>query len=118
MYLDILLSDQIIFPLFEVFLLLVFLYAIVKEHRWFMKSTSVVLSVKRGEKTWNYFNLAYGIASVVLMQVINVSEALKGYKTIISLANLLILFYLAFFNSWFRNKIIGIIIKSQEKKER
>lgn len=118
MYLGILLCDQIIFPLFEVFLLVVFLYAIAKEHRWFMKSTGAMLTVKRGEKSWSYFNLAYGIASVVLLQVINVSEALKGYKTIISLANLFMLFYLAFFNSWFRNKVIGFIIKSQEKGER
>lgn len=108
-------SDQVIFPLFEILLFIIFLYASAKEYRWFTKEASIYGAVKRGEKSWNHFYLAYGVASVVLLQVINSSEALKGYKIIISLINLFILFYLAFFNSWFRNKIIGVIIKSQEK---
>lgn len=89
-----------------------------KEHGWFRWHGGATPSVKRGEKGWGYFPLAYGIASVVLLQVINVAEALEGYKTLISLLDLLILTYLVFFNSWFRNAIIGIISRSQQKWER
>ena len=113
-----LLSDKVIFPLFEFLFFAVFLYAVAKERGWFTKHRGATLRVKRGEKSWGYFNLACGVASVVLLQVINVAEALQGYKTIISLVDLLILTYLAFFNSWFRNRIIGFIRRSQQKWER
>jgi len=90
-------SDKVIFPLFEVIFLIIFFYAMFKERGWFTKRTSVTATVKRGEKSWNMLNLAYGIASVVLLQLINAAESLKGYKTIISSINLLMLFYLTFF---------------------
>jgi len=115
--LKLLISDKVIFPAFEGLFFSLFLYAVAKEIGWFKKKTRVVPIVKRGEKSWNYFYLAFGIISIILMQVINSSEALKGYKTFISLTNLLMLLYLAFFNSWFRNKIIGIINKSKTKEE-
>ncbi len=111
-------NDEVIFLLFELLFLVLFLYALAKEHGLFTRKTGVVASVKRGEKSWNYFYLAYGIASVVLLQVINSAESLEGYKTIISLINLLMLSYLAFFNSWFRNKIVGFINTSKQKWER
>lgn len=112
-----LLSDPIIFPLlFQLLFFALFLYAVAKERGWLTRR-GIALRVKRGEKSWGHFNLAYGIASVLLLQVINMADALQGYKTIISLVDLLILTYLAFFNSWSRNAIIGIISRSQEKWE-
>ena len=35
---------------------------------------------KRGDKRWNHFYLAYGILSVVVTQIISISEFGKGYK--------------------------------------
>lgn len=75
-------------------------------------------SVARGEKSWNYFYLAYGILSLFVTQIISLSECGKGYKVFITLVDLGTLLYLAFFNSWFRNKIIGLIAVSQTKKEK
>lgn len=112
-----LLNDRVIFPLFEFLFFGVFLYAVARERGWFTKRGRLTRRAKRGEKSWGYFNLAYGIASVVLLQIINVADALEGYKTLISLVDLVILTYLAFFNSWSRNAIIGIISRSQQKWE-
>lgn len=113
-----LLSDKVIFPLFEVSFVGLFVFAVLRERGWFVRKTGGIAIVKRGQESWNKFNLTFGIASVVLMQVINSTDALEGYKTIISITNLAMLLYLAFFNSWFRNKTIGIISKSQQKEER
>lgn len=74
-------------------------------------------SCKRGEKSWSYFPLAYGILSVVVTQINSISEFAKGYKVLITVADLAILLYLSFFNSWFRNKTIGFINKSKLKDE-
>ena len=76
-----------------------------------------VASVKRGQKSWGYFNLAYGILSVILIQIISISDFGNGYKVFISIFDLGLLFYLAFFNSWFRNKTIGVIAASQIKED-
>ena len=112
-----LLNDRVIFPIFEIAFIGLCIFAFLRERGWFAKKSSVVATVKRGEESWKKFNLAFGIASVVLMQIINSANFLKGYKTIISIFDLSMLIYLAFFNSWFRNKTIWLIAKSQQKEE-
>ncbi len=106
-------SDQVTFIFFELLFLLFIVIAVWRNSR-FKRSGG---SVKRDQKTWNYFYLAYGIASVIMIQIISVSDWGKGYKVIISVANIGLLLYVTFFNGWFRNKIIGVIIKSQEMRE-
>jgi len=106
------LSDKIIFPLFEGIFLLLFIYALSHEKKCSNKV------VTRGTGGWDIFTLSFGVNSIVLIQIINSADALHGYKTIISITNLLMLIYLIFFNGWFRNKLIGIIIRSQNKKEK
>ena len=61
--------------------------------------------------------MAYGFASVLLSQVINSTEAMKGYKTIISVFNLASLLYLSYWNSWCRNKIIGLVNGRKKRTE-
>lgn len=114
----VLLNDKIIFPAFEVLFFVLFIRAIIGEYWWLLIKTEAPKKVTRGEESWKMFYLGFGIVSVVLMQVINSSEALKGFKTIISIVNLAMLVYLAFFNGWFRNKTLGIITKSQQKEEK
>jgi hypothetical protein len=94
-------------------LLIIVLSAILGSYR--MKRDDA--SVKRGEKSWNYFYLAYGVLSVIFIQVISLSESGKGYKVYIALVDLGTLLYLGFFNGWFRNKIIDFVVKSQTKEE-
>lgn len=112
------LGDKFIFPLFEGVFLLLFIYALLHEKGFLRKQSNLKMSVKRGEKGWENFTLVFGIASIVLMQIINSADALHGYKTIISMINLFMLIYLVFYNGWFRNKVIGLIIRSQNKKEK
>jgi hypothetical protein len=111
-------SDKFIFPLFEGAFLFLFVYALLHEKGFLRNQSRSKLSVKRGKESWNNFYLTFGIASIILIQVINSANALRNYKTIISIINLIILVYLTFFNSWFRNKIIGFIINSQNKVEK
>jgi amino acid transporter len=113
-------SDKFIFPLFEGAFLLLFFYAFFNDKQWFKKKSNLKIEVKRSKDTWQYFILAFSIVSIILMQIINSANILViyGYKTIISIVNLLMLIYLVFYNGWFRNKVIGLIIRSQDKKEK
>ena len=106
-------SDSVVFVILHIGLLALVLYAILCEPK--MKRD--IATVKRGEKSWNHFYLAYGILSVVVTQIISISEFGKGYKVLITVVDLAILLYLAFFNSWFRNKTIRFIVASQSKEE-
>lgn len=94
-------------------LLLLVLYAIWKSFR--MKRDGA--SVKRSPQSWNYFYLAYGVLSVIVTQVISLSEFGKGYKVVIAIVDLGTLLYLGFFNSWFRNTIMRFVVQSQNKEE-
>ena len=76
-----------------------------------------IASVRRCDESWNHFYLAYGILSVVVTQIISISKFGKGYKVLITVVDLAILLYLAFFNSWFRNKVIHFIVVSQNREE-
>ena len=106
-------SDSVVFIALHVGLVALVIYSVWGE--WKMKRD--IASVKRGGKSWNHFYLAYGILSVVVTQIISISEFGKGYKVMITVIDLATLLYLAFFNSWFRNKTIGFINASQTKEE-
>jgi len=106
-------SDMVMMFGLHLGLLILVLCSILGSHR--MKRD--MAAVKRGAKGWNYFYLAYGILSVIVVQIISVSDFAKGCKVFIVFVDLGTLLYLAFFNSWFRNKIIGFIVKSQTKEE-
>jgi len=82
------------------------------------KSKGARLSLTRGPASWKKFGVAYGFGSVLILQLINSSEAFVGHKVLLSLVNLAALFYLCFLNGWFRNKIIGMIDRWEKKPER
>ncbi len=113
----IILNDKVVFPLFEILFFGYFIYAILRGRGCFKHKGTLESTIRRCKESWTYFNLCFGISSVVLMQIINSSKALIGYKTIISIVNLTMLFYLSYFNSWFRNNTINIIFKSINKPE-
>ncbi len=107
------LRDGIILPAFELILFLVFMYSLYKD----VSSRGSGLVVKRGQESWAYFGLVNGIVSLILIEIINSSSALTEYKVILILLNLSIALYLCFFNSWFRNQIVGFIERSKSKAE-
>jgi len=107
------LSDSVIFVTLQIGLIVLVIYALLGERK--MKHGPE--SVKRGEKSWGYFYITYGMLSVVVTQIISISEFGKGYKVLITVLDLGGLVYLAFFNSWSRNKIIQFIVALQNKEE-
>lgn len=75
-------------------------------------------AVKRGEKGNTVFYIFYGIISVILLQIVSITKEAEGYKVFFIILDLLLVLYLCFFNSWSRNKIIGIYGKFENKIER
>ena len=112
-YITFILSDKVVFPVFEISFFLLFFYAFFKG-KGFSKGT---LKVIRGGKSRNIYYLTFGITLIILLQVINSADALRKYKTIITISNLFMLVSLIFFNSWVRNKIISFTTNSQKKAE-
>lgn len=82
------------------------------------KYMSIELNLKRGDKSWNYFQIAYGFLLAISLSIIAVLDIKSIYKVILILVLAVFLFWLCFYNDWFRNKIVGIFTKSQEKVER
>jgi len=105
--------DSVVFVILHFGLFALFFYAIHREQ--IMKLDMV--SVRRGKEGWNYFYIAYGILSIIVIQIISLSEFGKGYKVLFAVMDLAILLYLTFFNSWFRNKTMGFVVASQNKEE-
>lgn len=85
---------------------------------WCRNNKGFIAEVKRGETSWGYFASTYGFLSVILLQIINTTEAWKGYKTITTITDLWLLMYLCFYSSWFRNKIVGMFEKSKNMTEK
>jgi hypothetical protein len=106
-------TDLIIFLLFQFFIFLFLFIAICKDYL----NKNSIAKVKRGEISWNYFNIFFGVMNVLLFQLINITEAFVGYKTVISIIDFFILLYLTYYNSWVRNKIVFYFLKSKEKEE-
>ena len=112
-YITFILSDKVVFPVFEISFFLLFFYAFLKG-KGFSKSAFKVI---RGRKSRNIYSLTFGVALIILLQVINSADALRKYKTIITISNLSMLVILLFFNSWVRDKIIRCTTKLQKKPE-
>jgi hypothetical protein len=128
------LSDKYVFPAFEISLGLLFLYAHQKDLRVFRRvsravrtrvrrrsgprgSDSAELSVQRGPESREQFYLAYGFVSVIVLQVVNAAQTLQDHKTILSILDIAILVYLAYFSGWMRNKIINGVVAWRARPE-
>lgn len=74
--------------------------------------------VDRGPVSRENLGIAYGFGSVLILQIVNSSEAFKGHKVLLSLADVGALFYLCFLSGWFRNKVIGWFARWEKTPER
>src|SRR3954463_11857781 len=119
------LQDKYVFPVFELALGLLFLYALGRDlrlfqrfrRRYFPRPLEATLSVIRGPESQRQFHLAYGLLSVIVLQIINAAEALHGYKTILSILNVTVLVYLCYFSSWVKNKIVTLVLAWQRRAD-
>jgi len=108
------LSDRIVILLvqgaFHVFLS----FAIAKHCLW--KPAGVIT---RGKESRSTFMLFHGLSALLLFQIISTTnlEIAWNWKPWLSLWNFMAVGYLAFFNGWFRNKWVGLIIKFDRRPE-
>lgn len=109
----IMISDKFFFWLFQTVFIFIFL------HSAFMEkiNENSGRTVKRGKEGQYALYYIYGILSVILLQIVSSSTAIKDFTTFFIILNSFILTYLCFFNSWSRNKIIGIYNKFKNKIE-
>jgi hypothetical protein len=80
---------------------------------------SASVGVKRGDISWAYFPIAYGILLTLSVGIIQLFEIISWYfRIILIIVVSLIFFYLCFFNGRFRNFIVKIFTSSKEFIER
>jgi len=109
-----LLKDNKMLPLFEIVIFSLLFIGIYQEIR-----EKTGKNIKRGEKAQKQFLRTFNIfSSIVILGVINATEAFSEYHVILILSNLAIVFYLSFCNSWSKNKIIGFYSKYLEGWEK
>ena len=108
-------GDKMMFILLEVLFGVLLLYALFYEIYPFRNKI-----VKRAEKSQQKFIIAYAILAPIVMLIFSIIDVdiLKGYKLIIVIVNLILLFWLTNYSGWFRNKIIGFFNKLQSKEEK
>jgi hypothetical protein len=61
--------------------------------------------VERGEQSMNALFVMYGASTVIFSLAVEVADTMIGNKSTVILIDYLVLSYLFFFNSWFRNAI-------------
>jgi len=105
-------KDEIIFLFIQIFFVVIWIYAEIIE----LTARGGVV-VTRGKESVEHFFLFYGITSLIVIEVISATDFLSGYKVVIMGLNLLILTRLSFFVSWYRNKIMGFLVKVSNKRE-
>lgn len=110
-------SDGYTFWTFEFLFVALLLRAVISDLGWFRIKSGIQIALTRGHESWSYFAFAYGTTAVVMLEIINTTKAAEGYKTILTIADMAILLYLCFYNSWSRNQIVGIVTKSKNKIE-
>ncbi len=106
-------SDYIMLLLVESVIFIVFILAIYKDIVGKLRGGPIVT---RGEKSL-LFLLSFWGMSIIIVNIINSSEVISNHKIVVSLLNVSVITYLNFFNSYFRNKIIGWIGKVQRFEE-
>ena len=75
--------------------------------------------LKRGDISWAYFPIAYGILLTISVGVIQIIEPWKWYyRIILILLVALAWLYLCFFNGKFRRIIVNFFTRSKEFVER
>lgn len=94
-------------------LLLMAVFATVRV-RWRRTSGAVVGKVSRGERSMTIIYVVYGVGTVALTLAVQVAEAVVGYKVVIITFDYVVLSYLFFFNSWFRNLLLGLLRRVHE----
>ncbi len=80
---------------------------------------SVDGGIKRGDLSWAYFPIAYGIILTLLVGIVSLIDIFAWWLRIIIAVFLgAFAFWLCFFNSFFRRNIVMLFTKSKDFKEK
>lgn len=108
------LKDKYVFLIFEMCIGGIFVYGLYKQ----MQGIDSGILVKRGNETRKYFyEFTIAFSTIVLTEVMNLLNYFHDYKVCIYLVNLGIILYLSIYNGWFKNQLVGIIIKFEERRD-
>jgi len=107
--------DFALFCVMEGYLLALTVYAVWKFY--FQKSEGIPSGVRSGEKSRMQFLASYGVASVVVLQLVNSVSVLHDCRTLISVLNLALLLHLFFFNGWFHERLKGLWSRWADRTE-
>jgi len=72
------------------------------------------LKVARGEKSMTILYVAYALMTVAVTSTVQVADEAQGYKVGLIIFDYLVLAYLFFFNSWFRNRLLRVLGRAYE----
>lgn len=98
-------SDKYMFPLIQVFLVVLTVFALIKV----IPQQGANLSVERGPQSMALFYGFYAATSGLLVAICLSTDVkiAKDYRIFWSLLDVLIILHLCLYNSWFRNKLLG-----------
>ena len=101
--------DDVSFVAFEATIIALLIFSLIaKAAAWCRHSTGAIdANVVRGDQSWGYVTAVWGIASLFAVHIVNSTTAADDHKTAFHLLNLSIIFYLVFFDVWFRQLIIS-----------
>jgi hypothetical protein len=110
--------DQIVLGAFQLVVLGTVLNGVRRDKGWFMPHSALEgSSIKRGETSWKLLDLAFGIVSVNVLQIIVSSDAFPGWNATLAFFDLMAMIYLFFFNGWFRNWTLRVVGLAQSFEE-
>lgn len=58
----------------------------------------------------------WGVTTVATGLLLQLSEAARGYKTVLMVGDYLVLTYLCFWNTWLRNRLIQYSVRIRTEK--
>lgn len=110
-------TDRISLLVIHIVLFYFFIRSILENFRseWRRRHGAVRAIVIRGEKSMNFLYVSYGVVTIVYSLAIDVSECALGHKTTLIILDYIVITYLFFFNSWFRNSIVLKVLTGLEK---
>jgi len=85
--------------------------------RFEMKGQNSALRIKRGEVSWAYFTLTYGLALTFSVGVISVLDCIGLYKISLMIIAATLLFRVCFYWRRSKNMIVKFFNKLSEREE-
>lgn len=110
-------QDEYAFLFVELVFISLFLYATCKDWWGRRKETGYTMKVRRGNAGQKKLGSLLTILFTVIIFEFSLTVSIDGYKTLFTILNMYLAYRLCF-SSWFRNKLIGFIIRYEKFVEK